>query len=586
MHKERTASGWQATDELDSTNSAESSIAIDIRDYLHVVWQNNGSIKYKEYTTAWQATETLVPDTYSAYPNLIWAFWPQIGGERTNVPQDGYSFVWMDGTTIKYWSGGTDTIPPAAVTDLTISAVTSNSTTLTWTAPGDDGNVGTATEYDIRYSTSNITEANWASATQCMGEPSPKISGSVETFTNTNLSPATTYYFALKTADEVPNWSGLSNVASGTTVGIRVIQPGGGETWAIGSSQNIAWLSYGVAGNVNIYLSRDGGTSWQRVAVGTQNDGTEMLKITGPKTDQARIRVTSVSSPSIYDVSYNNFAIITRPAQTGPSVTNFTPKSGYSGDKVTIVGTNFVKGDTRILFGTILADQDDIVWNSETVIKARVPNAPETATTGRITVTTSEGTALSADKFTVMTPSQPWETQIGVYNNVPAYSSGGWYSFHYDELGNATKNTYGYSYQCVEYINRYYNQALGYKNMVGTGNADSYFWDAVGKGLSAFSNGGTMALRVDDILVFDDDGAGGKPGHVAIISSLEIDKSGQLVALSIIQQNVILTPGSKYINTARLALKVAKNKDGTLIFTVDSKGSGTGLPIIGWVRIP
>src|SRR5262245_22971544 len=35
--------------------------------------------------------------------------------------------------------------------------------------------------------------------------------------TVTGLSASTTYYFALKTADEVPNWSALSNNPSGTT---------------------------------------------------------------------------------------------------------------------------------------------------------------------------------------------------------------------------------------------------------------------------------------------------------------------------------------------------------------------------------
>ncbi len=49
-----------------------------------------------------------------------------------------------------------DTTPPANVTDLSVSTATTNSLTLTWTAPGDDGNNGTAAEYDIRYATSNI----------------------------------------------------------------------------------------------------------------------------------------------------------------------------------------------------------------------------------------------------------------------------------------------------------------------------------------------------------------------------------------------------------------------------------------------
>ena len=39
------------------------------------------------------------------------------------------------------------------------------------------------------------------------GEPTPKAAGQAESFTVTGLSANTTYYFALKVADEVPNWS-------------------------------------------------------------------------------------------------------------------------------------------------------------------------------------------------------------------------------------------------------------------------------------------------------------------------------------------------------------------------------------------
>jgi hypothetical protein len=127
----------------------------------------------------------------------------------------------LDYITIKYVQGPpSDTTPPAVVTDLTVTSVTTDSITLTWTAVGDDGNIGTASTYDIRYSTSSITEANWDSATQVAGEPAPKPAGSAESFTITGLSPGTTYYFALKTADGVPNWSELSNVVQVTTVGL------------------------------------------------------------------------------------------------------------------------------------------------------------------------------------------------------------------------------------------------------------------------------------------------------------------------------------------------------------------------------
>jgi hypothetical protein len=108
----------------------------------------------------------------------------------------------------------------------TIMCVTSeaanwNAITLTWTAPGDDGNVGRASQYDVRYATSNVSGTDtttwWNQATQCTGEPAPQTAGTAETFTVTGLQPSRTYYFMIRTADEVPNWSGHSNVAARTT---------------------------------------------------------------------------------------------------------------------------------------------------------------------------------------------------------------------------------------------------------------------------------------------------------------------------------------------------------------------------------
>ncbi len=96
--------------------------------------------------------------------------------------------------------------------------VTWNSITLSWTAPGDDSLTGTATQYDLRYSTSAITASNFAGATRWSSMPAPAPAGTREAVTVTGLAPNTTYYFALKTADEVPNWSGISNVISRTTL--------------------------------------------------------------------------------------------------------------------------------------------------------------------------------------------------------------------------------------------------------------------------------------------------------------------------------------------------------------------------------
>lgn len=114
-------------------------------------------------------------------------------------------------------SGG-DTTAPAAVANLLVDAVTDTAATLKWTAPGDDNNSGTASQYDIRYSLERITEENWAAAASINNEPAPQLVGAAQSVIVSNLIPSTQYYFALKTADEKPNWSLLSNVASAFTL--------------------------------------------------------------------------------------------------------------------------------------------------------------------------------------------------------------------------------------------------------------------------------------------------------------------------------------------------------------------------------
>jgi hypothetical protein len=96
--------------------------------------------------------------------------------------------------------------------------VTWNSVTLSWTTPGDDNMVGTAAQFDLRYSTTAINASNFASATRWTQTPTPAVAGTRQTVTVTGLTPSTNYYFAIKTADEVPNWAGISNVILRTTL--------------------------------------------------------------------------------------------------------------------------------------------------------------------------------------------------------------------------------------------------------------------------------------------------------------------------------------------------------------------------------
>ena len=125
-----------------------------------------------------------------------------------------------NGLTDPHIETAVDTTPPAAISDLTTGAVGSNSVNLTWTAPGDDGNDPgkRARSYDVRYSKTPITTGGeFDSATRAANEPTPSLQGNPESFTVTvdessnKLESNTTYYFAMKSADERPNNSGLSS---------------------------------------------------------------------------------------------------------------------------------------------------------------------------------------------------------------------------------------------------------------------------------------------------------------------------------------------------------------------------------------
>jgi len=134
-----------------------------------------------------------------------------------------------------------DTIRPAA-SSIAVSAVTDSSATLAWTAVGDDSLAGTATSYQIRYSTAPITTANFGSATAVSSPPTPAAAGTAQNVVVRGLSRQVTYYFALRTVDDVGNASALSNVPSATTT----------DTMAPAAVRNLAasfvWMSWQAAG--------------------------------------------------------------------------------------------------------------------------------------------------------------------------------------------------------------------------------------------------------------------------------------------------------------------------------------------------
>ena len=114
-----------------------------------------------------------------------------------------------------------DTIPPSAIRDLSIYKCSEDSIQLTFTAPGDDEDIGQAVSYDIRYSKEPILtdEDFYYSAEKVEDVPVLGAAGTKEIITINNLEPDTQYYFAIKAIDDACNISDISNCVSGRTTG-------------------------------------------------------------------------------------------------------------------------------------------------------------------------------------------------------------------------------------------------------------------------------------------------------------------------------------------------------------------------------
>jgi len=247
----------------------------------------------------------------------------------------------------------TDNVPPAAITDLAASNPTGNSVVLTWTAPGDDSMAAKATEYDIRHSTTFITASNWSSATPLGTPVAPTVGGGDQCDTITGLSSTTKYYFAIRTADEVPNWSGISNVDSMTTY-----LPG---NWAVYTTANSSLPSNAVTDvafqtATSRYVTTHGGlavisgTQWYVYTTASSNIASDYL--TSVAIDGAGIKWIGSLGGGIIRLA-------------GTTFTNYNEESTL--ESINSINTIAVANQDDIWFGTPmhgLFNFDNVTWTN------------------------------------------------------------------------------------------------------------------------------------------------------------------------------------------------------------------------------
>jgi hypothetical protein len=83
--------------------------------------------------------------------------------------------------------------------------------TLTWSAPGDDHQIGTAARYEVRMAGTPITAASFARGRLLGNAPRPAPAGTAQTLALPAPPPGVTYV-ALRAIDAAGNISALSNV--------------------------------------------------------------------------------------------------------------------------------------------------------------------------------------------------------------------------------------------------------------------------------------------------------------------------------------------------------------------------------------
>jgi hypothetical protein len=117
----------------------------------------------------------------------------------------------------------------------------------------------------------------------------------------------------------------LSQVDLGYSAGqVALTAPNGGESWFVGTSQNITWTSSGtVSNNLTLKYSTDGGSTYPNtIATGEANDGTYTWTVADSVGTNNKVKIFDASDTSVKDTSDATFNI------ANPTITLTSPTGG------------------------------------------------------------------------------------------------------------------------------------------------------------------------------------------------------------------------------------------------------------------
>ena len=144
--------------------------------------------------------------------------------------------------------------------------------------------------------------------------------------------------------------------------------PNGGESWLVGTSQDITWTSKYITGKVDLqYSTDDFNFDIKPIATGIDNTGSyQWVGIPDDQSNKVKVRIKMSDDSSIFDDSDNYFTI------TGPWICISSPNGGeewYAGTSQDITWDSLgVSGNVKIEYSK------DYFLSDDHVIAASVPN--------------------------------------------------------------------------------------------------------------------------------------------------------------------------------------------------------------------
>lgn len=158
-------------------------------------------------------------------------------------------------------------------------------------------------------------------------------------------------------------------------------------------------------------------------------------------------------------------------------------------------------------------------------------------------------------------------TILDTHRGVPVCSNGDDYTRSHGKHYSDSGYYYGQKWQCVEFVKRFYHDSFGHRMPSVWGHAKDFYDPSLPqvnlnaqRDMVQYANGGSVAPRPDDLLVFNF----APYGHVAVIAVVRKDE------IEVIQQNVT----GKVRQTHPLVRE--ENR-----FSIES----TRKPV-GWLRLP